>query len=173
MMQMFQTLVNPEMKKLTAAVEERGGIQACMDNESALRELSGLNSSKNSSSGTTRPAPVATRGGKRARDENTSAFEELKADIYDDPDAAIEKNMVVFSRKFEIQKQQIVAELTLVVQHEGDRVIEAVTSGPHDRILDPVCCPIVSLNGSILTAACLQDIHAIWKDMVSPGTRIV
>lgn len=137
MMQMFRTLVNPEMKKLTVAVEERGGIQACMDNESALRELSGLTSPKASSSRPQPPPP--TRNGKRARDENSSAFEELKADIYDDPDAAIEKNMVVFSRKFEIQKQQIVAELTLVVQHEGDRVIEAVTSGPHDRILDPVC----------------------------------
>ena len=136
-MQMFQTLMDPEMKKLTATVEERGGIQACMENESVLRELSGLASSKGTS---TSQAGAPNARGKRARDENSSAFEDLKADIYDDPDTAIEKNMTAFSRKFEMQKQRIVAELTAVIQHEGDRVIEAVTSGPHERIMDPVCC---------------------------------
>ena len=50
-----------------------------------------------------------------------------------------------------MQQRELTEEVKRVIHHEGDRVIEAVTSGPHERIIDP-------------------DIHAIWKDMVSTSS---
>ncbi|KAI0043931.1 hypothetical protein FA95DRAFT_1627537, partial [Auriscalpium vulgare] len=60
--------------------------------------------------------------------------------------SAVAKNMAVFSRKFEIQKRQIVDEIALVVRRETDRIIQEVKTGAHDRILD-------------------KSIHDIWKEM--------
>jgi hypothetical protein len=62
----------------------------------------------------------------------------LREDILEEPDAAAEKNWVVFSRKFEAQKNQIIDELTLVVQRESDRVIQELKGKAHERIRDRV-----------------------------------
>ena len=70
-------------------------------------------------------------------DANPNA-DDLRKDIFEDPDAATEKNRIVFFRKFEVQKRQIIDELTLVVTRESDRVIQVVKGGPHERILDRV-----------------------------------
>ena len=61
---------------------------------------------------------------------------------------AIRKNFEAFDRKFRIQQREFAEEVRRVVHHEGDRIVEAVNAGAHDRILDP-------------------EIHAIWKEMVS------
>lgn len=58
----------------------------------------------------------------------------LKTELNEDFDKTLEKNMVVFERQLDVQRRQ----LEHVVVREGDRVIAAVTSGPHDRILDLV-----------------------------------
>ena len=52
--------------------------------------------------------------------------------------AAIKKNLEVFELKFKMQQRELAEEMRRMVHHEGDRVIEAVTAGPHDRIIDPV-----------------------------------
>ncbi|KAF9644578.1 hypothetical protein BDM02DRAFT_3074100, partial [Thelephora ganbajun] len=70
----------------------------------------------------------------------------LQQEINSDPDEAIEKNAEFFDRKFDIQRRQIVEDIARTVNREGDRIISAVTAGPHDRIVDP-------------------DIYNIWKDM--------
>ncbi|KAF7376029.1 hypothetical protein MSAN_00017700 [Mycena sanguinolenta] len=137
MLAMFATFVAPEQKEMLRIVEQKGGPQACQDNDKILKELSDLEA-KSTSVGS------ATRSSKSA--QKTSALEELKDDLMVDPESAMETNLTVFSRKFEMQKQQIVDELTKVVEREGDRVISAVTAGPHDKIVDP-------------------DVHKIWKEM--------
>jgi hypothetical protein len=62
----------------------------------------------------------------------------LREDILEDPSAAAEKNRVVFSRKFEAQKNQIVDELTRVVQRETDRVVQELKGKAQERIRDRV-----------------------------------
>ena len=64
--------------------------------------------------------------------------DDLKRDIFEDPNAAAEKNWTVFSRKFEAQKNQIIDELTLVVQRESDRVVRELKGSAHERIRDRV-----------------------------------
>ncbi|KAJ7223972.1 hypothetical protein C8J57DRAFT_1591283 [Mycena rebaudengoi] len=141
MMKMFQQFVAPEQKEMARLVEQKGGIQACQENDKILKELYDLESKSSptapSNSGSSKSA--ATSG-------MTSGLEELKDELATDPDAAMEKNLTVFTRKFEVQKRQIIDELTKVVERQGDRVISALTSGPHDKIIDP-------------------DVHKIWKEM--------
>ncbi|KAJ6593779.1 hypothetical protein B0H19DRAFT_34811 [Mycena capillaripes] len=138
MMKMFQQFVAPEQKEMMRIVEQKGGLQACQENDKILKELSDLEAKSSSSLG------GAANSAKSA--QNTSALEDLKDDLMVDPEAAMEKNLTVFSRKFEVQKRQIVDELTKVVEREGDRVISAITAGPHDKIID-------------------SDVHKIWKEM--------
>ncbi|KAJ7701822.1 hypothetical protein B0H17DRAFT_1176328 [Mycena rosella] len=138
MMKMFQQFVAPEQKEMMRIVEQKGGLQACQENDKILKELCDLEA-KSTTSGV--GAPQSAKSGAK-----TSALEDLKDDLMSDIDAAMEKNLTVFSRKFEVQKRQIVDELTKVVEREGDRVISAITAGPHDKILDP-------------------DLYKIWKEM--------
>ncbi|KAJ7093941.1 hypothetical protein B0H15DRAFT_147115 [Mycena belliarum] len=137
MMKMFQQFVGPEEKEMLRVVEQKGGLQACQENDKVLKELSDLEAKSTSTGGVVQPAKSGAK---------SSALEDLKDDLMSDIDSAMEKNMTVFTRKFEVQKRQIVDELTKVVEREGDRVISAVTAGPHDKIIDP-------------------DVHKIWKEM--------
>ncbi|KAJ7188394.1 hypothetical protein C8R46DRAFT_19344 [Mycena filopes] len=139
MMKMFQQFVAPEQKELMRVVEQKGGLQACQENDKILKELSDLEAKASTSVG---GGPQSAK----AAGKTSSSLEDLKDDLMVDPEVAMEKNLTVFSRKFEVQKRQIVDELTKVIEREGDRVISAVTAGPHDKIIDP-------------------DVHKIWKEM--------
>ncbi|KAJ7326377.1 hypothetical protein DFH08DRAFT_941029 [Mycena albidolilacea] len=139
MMKMFAQMVSPEQKEMARLVEQRGG-QAVLDNDKALKELNDLENKSGASQGTGK-----THGGNIAK---LSDLDDLKDDLHMDPDAAMEQNMTVFTRKFEVQKRQIIDELSRVVERQGDRIISAVNAGPHDRIIDPA-----------------SDIHRIWKEM--------
>ncbi|KAJ6570836.1 hypothetical protein DFH09DRAFT_1462750 [Mycena vulgaris] len=134
MMKMFQQFASPAQKEMSRMIEQRGGA-ACLDNDAALRELN--DHEVKSEEGNTTYAGRTTKA---------SDLADLKADLHTDPDAAIEQNMVKFTRKFEVQKRQIIDELSRVIEHQGDRIISAVTAGPHDRIIDP-------------------NVHLIWKEM--------
>ena len=74
---------------------------------------------------------------------------DLQKDVLDDTIKELKKkanstlrdeqtNMELFDRKFVMQARRITEEVERVVVRESDRVIEAVTSGPHDRIIDKV-----------------------------------
>jgi hypothetical protein len=63
--------------------------------------------------------------------------DDLRADILEDPDAAVEKNKAMYILKFEEQKLQII-ELKSVIERQGDRLIEEMKSGPYQRIRDRV-----------------------------------
>jgi hypothetical protein len=119
-----------------------------MDDDKLLKELNEVDMQANSSSTCSHNALG------HAPKLSAADLVDLKEDLYTDPDAAIEKNMAVFNRKFEVQKRQIVQvvvfiamilnsrihreELSRMVRREGDRIISAVTGGPHERIIDPV-----------------------------------
>ena len=83
-------------------------------------------------------------------DTNQNA-DDLRTDIFETPDAAVEKNQTVFFRKFEAQKRQIIDELTLVVKRESDRVIQEIKGGPHERIRDRVRAFYPSLRRVIIS----------------------
>ncbi|KAJ7126471.1 hypothetical protein C8R43DRAFT_708313 [Mycena crocata] len=143
MFKMFQQFVTPEQKEMARLVEQKGGVQACQENDKILKELSDLENK--SAMSQVNLGPQSAKG-TASMGSRTSGLEDLKDELSTDPDVAIEKNLTVFSRKFEVQKRQIIDELTKVVERQGDRVISAITAGPHDKIIDP-------------------DVHKIWKEM--------
>ncbi|KAJ7507291.1 hypothetical protein B0H11DRAFT_197898 [Mycena galericulata] len=142
MLKYFQQFVSPEQKEMARMVEAKGG-KAVLENDKALKELNDWENKSAGSQGTT-PA----HGGKSAK---TFDLEDLKEDLHTDVEAAITENMALFTRKFDVQQRQIIDQLQRAISHEGDRVIDALTSGPHDRIIDP-------------------NVHEVWKEMNFRGS---
>ena len=135
---MFEQLVSPEQKHIEAAVAANGGEDAVKNNDELLLELE--RTASNALSAQTTEGNRAPQA--KSVDTNLNA-DDLKTDIFEDPDTTVEKNTAVYSRRFEAQKRQIIDELDLVVKREGDRVIQELKGGPHKRIRDSVrvCYP--------------------------------
>jgi len=132
---LLQKLVSPEQKQLSDLVAARGGLKALKENDGLLLDLEKKEVDLKSSSA---PKAEAGRARREQPKDTTLSADVLRREVLEDPSVAAEKNLVVFSRKFEAQKNQIVDELTLVVKRETDRVIQEVKGGPHERILDRV-----------------------------------
>ncbi|KAI1785889.1 hypothetical protein LXA43DRAFT_99677 [Ganoderma leucocontextum] len=143
----FPKVVSPEQLELAALVQKKGGPTAVMGDNDALKELlkfrpaTAIGQAKRGS---------GPQGAERNSHQDGDELAVVKQELFDSPELAIKKNLEVFERKFKMQQRELAEEMRRMVHHEGDRVIEAVTSGPHDRIVDP-------------------DIHEIWKDMRWPG----
>jgi hypothetical protein len=134
MMEMIRKFVTPEQKELAASVQQKGG-NAVINNEKAMRDLSDLEAKICASAGMERRKPV--------KEFN---LVEIQHEIRDDPTEAIEKNAESFNRKFDIQRRQIQEDIERTVRREGDRIISAVTAGPHEHIIDPVRIFVGSRN---------------------------
>ena len=129
-MGMFQKFVTPEQRKLAYLVQQKGG-DAIIDNEQVMRELSDAEAAVS--------APV---GMEKHRPAKKFDFTEIQHEIREDPGVAIRKNAEFFNRKFDIQRRQIQEDVEHAVSREGDRIISAVTGGPHERVLDQVGIPV-------------------------------
>jgi hypothetical protein len=131
MMQMFQNLVSPEQREVAAFIKAKGG-DACLQSEEGLKEL----------------MEYEDRLVTSAHPEKSSHFQanniaeelmELRREVDEQPDEAIEKNGDLFARKFDMQQRQAEEETARSVGREGDRDVSASAGlGPHEKILDPV-----------------------------------
>ena len=130
---LFDQLVSPEQKQLLNLVKAKGGVEFLRNNDKILLDLE-----KTLSKGSSSPSVEGHRACQNKSANTDLEVEDLRVDILEDPNAAAEKNWVMFSRKFEAQKNQIIDELALVVQREGDRVILALKGKAHERIRDRV-----------------------------------
>ena len=126
-MEMFREFVTPEQKRLAVLVEQKGG-EAIIESKQVMKELSEAEAKITAPTGIEklgRPAPKFN-------------LVEFQHEVRDDPSEAIEKNAEFFNRKFDTQRRQIQEDIERAVGREGDRIISAVTGGPHERIVDPV-----------------------------------
>ncbi|EEB98242.1 hypothetical protein MPER_02288, partial [Moniliophthora perniciosa FA553] len=76
----------------------------------------------------------------------------LRKEIEEDIDEEVKTNLVVYLRKFNTQQRQLLAQLERTIVRQGDRVVQAVNEGPHDRIYD-------------------KELRQVWKDMGMATTR--
>jgi len=144
MPQVFQKFLTPEQKKLADLVEKKGG-NGVLDDEHVMKELSAAEASL---------APASGRHGSGRFD-----LAEIQHEIRDDPTDAIEKNAEFFHRKFDVQRRQIEEDIAHTVRREGDRIITAVTAGPHDRIVDPVRpTPTLTITYKSMFNVCLGSL---------------
>src|SRR6266446_7065736 len=132
---LFEQLVSPEQKQLSDLVKAKGGVNALRNNDKMLLDLEKTASKV---SGSPSIEEHRTRQAKPGDANLGVTVDCLREDILEDPNAATEKNWVVFSRKFEAQKNQIIDELTLVFQRGSDRVIQEVKGKAHERVRDRV-----------------------------------
>ncbi|KAK1220821.1 hypothetical protein PQX77_016392 [Marasmius sp. AFHP31] len=90
-------------------------------------------------------------------DTGETRVQRLKEDLEQDVDEEVSKNSITFLRKFDEQQRQLVAIERSVIK-QGDRVVQAVREGAHDRIHD-------------------KELREIWKEMgwklVVPATEFV
>ncbi|OSD01341.1 hypothetical protein PYCCODRAFT_541681 [Trametes coccinea BRFM310] len=154
LLEFFSSAITPEQRELAAVVQKKGGPAAVLGSKETLSELLKF-----------KPATTAASIKRKERDgpehrmqlqvpvksnADSEAVDTLERELAEAPEVAIKNNFEVFERKFKMQQRELAEEMRRMMHHEGDRVIEAVTSGPHDRIIDP-------------------DLHDIWKEMRWPG----
>jgi hypothetical protein len=130
---LFEQLVTPEQKRLSELVAEKGGFKVLRDNDKMLLDLEAT-----ASKSSCQPSVDGHRTHQTKFNDSDLKVASLRNDILEDPDTAVEKNLTVFSRKFEVQKNQIIDKLTHVVERESDRVIREVQGSAHGRIRDRV-----------------------------------
>jgi hypothetical protein len=133
MKDLFEQLISPEQKVLSDLVKAKGDVRVLQDNDQMLLDL------EKTASKASNLSSVEGHRTRQAKPGDTDLeAATLREYILEDPNAAAERNWTVFSRKFEAQKNQIIDELTLVVQRESDQVIGELKGRAHERIRDRV-----------------------------------
>jgi hypothetical protein len=158
----FEKFASPEQQEMQSLIYKHGGVNYVRNNDKVLKQLlqesshlvekgeETLRPSQSAAVSSAAPGggQTGSSGGGSNNNNKTLTVEAIRTELSENLDSVLDRNFEIFNRKFEIQKRQISEEIAKVVNREGDRIIEAVTTGPHDRILDP-------------------DMHYIWKEMVS------
>ena len=135
---LFARLRSPREKDLLAVINAKGGIETCLNDEGVLKELALFDRDED----TPGNLPLTT-GARLSASESAvidKAWAKLKPQLKQAVDTSLRKNMVVFERKLDVRKKQLLAEMETIVHREGDRILSAISSGPHDRIIDSVRC---------------------------------
>src|ERR1700722_2795774 len=100
---------------------------------------------------------------------NVLNVEPIRNELNEDVADSLSQNMIVFQRKLDIQKVQLLEEIGDVVKREGDRIVSTVVSGPHDLIVDPVSAPSFSAAANLWCRICTVSGN-IWYVFLSIPT---
>ncbi|KAH9891309.1 hypothetical protein C8Q73DRAFT_650960 [Cubamyces lactineus] len=163
---LFGRFVTSEERRLAEEVKSNGGALKVRQNDEYLKSLMALDISirhgpvpgaapgRDQLAGRRREsaAPISreVRPGisrelaARARDggkETLISLEDLKWELREDIDEALERNLETFLGKFELQVSMLQAALERYIREENDRIIGAVKDvvlqGPHLKVKDP------------------------------------
>lgn len=147
-MGLFGRFVSTEERKVAELVESKGGPTKVRQDDDILKSLLAIDTPSATRQGAAPAAepekPVAgAKRDKAARPKKSLTLDELKSDLREDIDEALERNVETFVGKFELQVSMLRDALEKYIHAENDRVIGAVTDvitqGPHTRIKDAVC----------------------------------
>ena len=105
MVVVFQQLISPAEKELSALVTTNGGVKALRNNDKLLLTLEESASKVSSTPSAEGDVTLQTK----ANAEIPNA-DDLRNVIFEDPDTAVEKNFTPFLLKFEAQMNQIILE---------------------------------------------------------------
>ncbi|KAI0644519.1 hypothetical protein C8Q79DRAFT_1011558 [Trametes meyenii] len=142
-LQIFSALIPPEQQELGDIIRNKKGREAVMKDDKVLLSLMKFKAS--GSAGGARSV-VLQADAKMDLKDSDSDLKSLKEELIESADMAMQKNWDTFARKFDQQQKRLFEEMKGFVQHQSDRVIRSVLSGPHDLIKD-------------------QDIHKLWAYM--------
>ncbi|GJE85128.1 VPS13 domain-containing protein [Phanerochaete sordida] len=138
---LLQALRSPVDRELIREIELNGGADNVLKDENLMRRLVGKSGDKD-----------AQGDGKMlSKDAQAVLLKDIVRDVNKSFSEMLQENEELFSRKFKAQQEVLVEEMSNVVRREGDRVINTITSGPHDRIID-------------------KDLYFVWKESGWKGT---
>lgn len=133
MRHLFEKFVNPQQESLAAKVKEMGG-EAALENEQAMKELVRAESALVTSQD---PEGQPSRG-------SPFNLAELRQEIKDGPEEAVEKNSEFFYNRFDVLMRGF-GGVNRALGPQGDRNVSAVTAGAYDLIVDPVRHGVLSI----------------------------
>ncbi|GJE98690.1 hypothetical protein PsYK624_149250 [Phanerochaete sordida] len=149
----------PEEALMEAKVVERGGSRFVERSDSALRELLefdySLESSRikgifhsPSSSNLQLDTDTKLRPdiSERTMLNSTTILNDVKDGLQEELDTALQNNMVIFQRKFALQRSRLQEDLSAVIHEGSDRVIQELRAGPHEAIHD-------------------EEVRELWREM--------
>lgn len=74
----------------------------------------------------------------RSVKEATLTLQDLKDELHEGLEAAVQKNMETFEGKFTLYQRQLQEELARFIREENNRIVDELNKGPHDKIKDDV-----------------------------------
>lgn len=156
LIEMFEQLTPANELELARKVKEKGGAQVVRDNDTYLRELyefetSNTDEKKHTSKGGSAEnevgfKPQASNPRSSARSSSSYTIQDLKYDLHEDWDTAVSNNLQVFEGKFALQQRQLQEELSKFIHEDNNRILDAVSKGPHDLIKHEVSPLVHSLG---------------------------
>lgn len=152
---MFSEMKPQEEQFILSKIDEKGGPELVQEDDDVLRELLEF---ENSIEGTRqktafrsgyshfpRDLPTCDQDMKLRPDmsERTTQYsalyiKDLKKDLREDWKSAVDRNMLIFERKFTVHQQQLRDNLSSMIHEGNDHIIRKLSAGPHDRIRDRV-----------------------------------
>lgn len=153
---MFQDMKPRDEQYIEAKIKERGGPELVQEDDDVLRELLEFENSienakrktvvrTNSNSHFPRDLPTFEQDTKlrpdmseRTTQHSALFIKDLKKDLNEDWKSAVDRNMLIFERKFAVHQHQLRDNLSSVIHEENNRVIRKLSAGPHDKIRDKV-----------------------------------
>lgn len=111
---LFQKFETPRETELLRFIDENGGIQACLASDKLMSELQ------------------KREGGKR---QDIDGYRKrIKKEAEEDVDEVLRKNFDLFSRKLDLQSQQL-NDIDETIRAQGEKMMSVFLAGSHDDIL--------------------------------------
>ncbi|KAJ7596026.1 hypothetical protein C8J56DRAFT_1043125 [Mycena floridula] len=131
-MQMFATYRTPQEREIGTWIERNGGEKAVLDDkDKCLQMLKKESSMSQGSSHHMQTRSVAVV-------DDDTAITNLRKEYRQDIKVLIQDNMEGYMKRFTMGIEQLNEDLTAKIAHQGDRIINALSGGPHKRIKDKI-----------------------------------
>jgi hypothetical protein len=137
---MFGSFKTQQERELSVWISSQGGEQEVLQSDEKCKELLEREADllRHDEDGMAmQPISGRGRGGARVA-PSTELIATLRKDCREDLEQVLSKNMDVFAKRFEMGLDQLNDDLTNKIEHQGDRIIEALNDGPHNRLKDKV-----------------------------------
>jgi hypothetical protein len=137
MLTLFRMLDSPHEKELARLIELRGGATNCLNNDIILKELTAVNRAANPAAALSSLRDPLAPSSQSSQPFDPKAFYAMRSELKEDIQDSLQRNMEVFERKLQVQKQQLVAEIRSVVEESsGSSVLKLVLNffSPHFQV---------------------------------------
>ena len=146
----FERFRSPEERDLSSLVAAQpGGAEAVLKDDQLLQQV--LAKQNTRTGGASAKEDKASKKHPVGQGDAVQTVSELKKEISKDVDQVLAENKF-FDQKFDAMRLQV-DEVKVTIKHESDRVIDAVLSGPHERIVDRVSSHFAFIELQVISDA--------------------